>query len=227
MQTMTIKTISYALLLSLTALLSACDTIKLKQSVGYNIGAYIDDVDGKSYEQVANRWDYQHKALLYVYRPHSQWSADEIESPSFYVNEERVFNIIDNGYTWLELEPGTHEIVMRRPLFGFEGAFGIDIRRIADIALGVEAGKVYYMRYSEELPVPVIENDNENLGLAVQGDGPLQLVTTLVAKSELSQLYLMDEGQRTIYMARPEEDELEDIFDGTAKKEEKKWYWPF
>lgn len=221
------KTLSYLLLLGVFSTLTACDTIKLKQSIGHDVGAYIDDVDGKAFEQVANRWDYQNKALLYIYRPHSQWSADEVESPSFYINEERVFNIIDNGYTWIEMEPGAYEIIMRRPLFGFEGAFGIDIRRIADMMVGVEAGKVYYLRYSEVLPVPVIEGDDESLELAVQGDGPLQMVTTKVAKSEIVNTYLMDEGQRTLSLPEQEPDELEDIFSGGAEKEEKSWWWPF
>lgn len=221
------KTSSYLLLLGVLGALTACDTIKLKQSIGYDIGAYVDDVDGKAFEQVANRWDYQNKALLYIYRPHSQWAADEVESPSFYLNEERVFNIIDSGYTWFEMEPGNYEVVMRRPLFGFEGAFGIDIRRIADMALAVEAGKVYYLRYSEVLPVPVVEGDKESLQLAVQGDGPLQMVTTKVAKSEIVNTYLLDEGQRTLSLPEPEKDELEDIFEGTGKKEESSWWWPF
>ncbi len=104
-----------------SVLITTTGCLHIYQSLGHNFGAYIATVSGKEYSQVANRWDYESKALLYVYRPNSQWAADEVEAPSFYLDNERIFNIRANGYTWFELEPGEYEVIMRRPLMGLEG----------------------------------------------------------------------------------------------------------
>lgn len=211
--------------------------LHIYQSLGHNFGAYIATVSGKEYSQVGNRWDYENKALLYVYRPNSQWAADEIEAPSFYLDNERVFNIRANGYTWFELEPGQYEIVMRRPLMGLEGiateSFAFDLKRIAQMNLEVEADKVYFLRYSEIDP-PAIEFQlvEEDVPLS---DGPLALVATELAQNELALTRMLPEGGRFIKNKGPlSEDELEEVFDSRvinldeeAAEEENtmKWWW--
>ena len=199
---------------SVLILSSGC--IHIYQSIGHNFGAYIATVTGKEYSQVSNRWDYENKALLYVYRPNSQWAADEVEAPSFYLDDERIFNIRANGYTWFELEPGEYEVIMRRPLMGLEGinldGFEFDLKRIAQMNLSVEADKVYFLRYSEIDP-PSIEQQqiHEDVPLA---DGPLSLVTTDLAQNELEVTRMLPEGGRFIKSKGPlSEDELEEVFD--------------
>ena len=197
-------------------LLSTAGCLQIYQSIGHNFGAYIATVSGKEYSQVGNRWDYENKALLYVYRPNSQWGADEVESPSFYLDDERVFNIRANGYTWFELEPGEYEVVMRRPLMGLEGiatdSFEFDLKRIVQMNLAVEADKVYFLRYSEiDPPEPEHQTLEEDTPL---GDGPLMLVSTELAHNELAATRMLPEGGRFIKSQGPlSEDELEEVFD--------------
>ena len=165
----------------ISVLFSTSGCLHIYQSIGHNFGAYVATVSGKEYNQVGNRWDYENKALLYVYRPNSQWAADEVEAPSFYIDDERVFNIRANGYTWFELEPGDYEVIMRRPLMGLEGinldGFEFDLSRIAQMNLSVEADRVYFLRYSEIEP-PEIEDQTIEEDIPL-GDGPLLLVSTL------------------------------------------------
>lgn len=218
-------------------LINTSGCLHIYQSLGHNFGAYIATVSGKEYSQVGNRWDYENKALLYVYRPNSQWAADEVEAPSFYLEDERVFNIRANGYTWFELEPGEYEVVMRRPLMGLEGiateSFEFDLSRIAQMNLSVEADKVYFLRYSEIDP-PELEHQTLKEDMPL-GDGPLMLVSTDLAHTELAATRMLPEGGRFIKSkADLSEDELEEVFDSRVidlSKEEPedtntmKWWW--
>ncbi|WP_435653265.1 DUF2846 domain-containing protein [Bermanella sp. WJH001] len=218
-------------------LINTSGCLHIYQSLGHNFGAYIATVSGKEYSQVGNRWDYENKALLYVYRPNSQWAADEVEAPSFYLEDERVFNIRANGYTWFELEPGEYEVVMRRPLMGLEGiateSFEFDLSRIAQMNLSVEADKVYFLRYSEIDP-PELEHQTLKEDMPL-GDGPLMLVSTDLAHSELAATRMLPEGGRFIKSKGAlSEDELEEVFDSRVidlSQEEPedtntmKWWW--
>ena len=209
-----IKIILNFFLISVLSLTSGC--LQIYQSIGHNFGAYVATVSGKEYNQVGNRWDYENKALLYVYRPNSQWAADEVEAPSFYIDDERVFNIRANGYTWFELEPGDYEVIMRRPLMGLEGinldGFEFDLSRIAQMNLSVEADKVYFLRYSEIEP-PEIEDQTLEEDVPL-GDGPLLLVSTDLAQNEMEATRMLPEGGRFIKSKGPlSEDELEEVFD--------------
>ena len=194
------------------------------QSLGHNFGAYIATVSGKEYSQV-------------VYRPDSEWASDEIEAPSFYLDDERIFNIRANGYTWFELEPGEYEVVMRRPLMGLEGiatdSFEFDLKRIAQMNLAVEADNVYFLRYSEIDP-PELEHQTLEEDMPL-GDGPLMLVSTDLAHNELEVTRMLPEGGRFIKSQGPlSEDELEEVFDSRVidlSEEEQedsntmKWWW--
>jgi len=218
-------------------LISTSGCLHIYQSLGHNFGAYIATVSGKEYSQVGNRWDYENKALLYVYRPDSEWASDEIEAPSFYLDDERIFNIRANGYTWFELEPGEYEVVMRRPLMGLEGiatdSFEFDLKRIAQMNLAVEADNVYFLRYSEIDP-PELEHQTLKEDMPL-GDGPLMLVSTDLAHNELAVTRMLPEGGRFIKSQGPlTEDELEEVFDSRVidlSEEEQedsntmKWWW--
>ena len=218
-------------------LINTSGCLHIYQSLGHNFGAYIATVSGKEYSQVGNRWDYENKALLYVYRPNSQWAADEVEAPSFYLEDERVFNIRANGYTWFELEPGEYEVVMRRPLMGLEGiateSFEFDLSRNAQVDLSVEADKVYFLRDSEIDP-PELEYQTLKEDMPL-GDGPLMLVSTDLAHTELATTRMLPEGGRFIKSKSDlSEDELEEVFDSRVidlSEEEPedtntmKWWW--
>ena len=162
-----IRTLS--LLVTSLWLLSGCTVY---HSLGDSFGSYVSEPDGQNFKPVGYRWDYEHTALVYIYRPASEWAMDELESPSFNIDDERLFNMKGGGYTWYEMEPGTYDFVVRRGIFGFEGVGDLVFRTYSDFDLNLEAGKVYYLRYSEVDPQNMVMLEDGSLG----GDGPLQLV---------------------------------------------------
>lgn len=204
-----IKKLSVSLCLLALCAVSGCT---IHQSIGDNFGSYVAAPDGQEFRPVGYRWDYENTALLYVYRPASEWSMDELETPSFNVNDERLFNIKGGGYTWYELKPGAYDVVVRRGVFGLEGIEWFEIKRVAELAFEAKAGKVYYFRYSEIDP-PVIDPDLEEIPL---GDGPLQLVAPSRALAELKDMPMIHKGRGLLAAREVKVDEdLEEIFDAT------------
>lgn len=209
-----IKKLSVSVCVFALLALSGCT---VHQSIGDNYGSYVAAPDGQDFKPVGYRWDYEHTALLYVYRPATEWSMDELETPSFNVNGERLFNIKGGGYTWYEMEPGSYDILVRRGIFGLEGVGSFEIKRIAEIAFEAKAGKVYYFRYSEIDP-PVIDPDLEEIPL---GDGPLQLVAPSRALAELKEVQMIHHGRGLLASleVKPNED-LQSVFDASFEDEE-------
>jgi hypothetical protein len=157
--------------LGLVVLTSGCTVY---QSIGKSVGSFLHPVSGHDFVHIDNdQWN-QKNALIYFYRTHSQWAADEIEAPSVYVDDKHYFNIRNDSFTWLEVSPGERHIAMRRPLLGLEGLNSFSLSLIADATLRVEAGRVYYLRYNEliapEQPHPDLDPEHP----LAQGD--LQLV---------------------------------------------------
>ncbi len=184
-------------ILQLTALscvslfLVACDNFRI--NTFDHFGAYpkwLFGADGHEYKSVGYRWDYERNALLYVYRPATRWSMDEVEAPSFNVNGKRLFNIKGGSYTWYELEPGKYDFLVRRGIFGIEG-LGPLMKTYSDFSLNVKAGKVYYLRYSEIDPQGIIMTEDGLPG----GDGPLQLVGSDMAVPEIKETNMMHHGR--------------------------------
>ena len=229
-----IKIVSLVAAAGLLALLQGCT---IHHSIGDNFGSFVSEPDGQAFKPVGPRWDYENTALLYVYRPATQWSMDELETPSFNVNDERLFNLKGGAYTWYEMEPGQYNVVMRRGLMGLEGVGSLVIKTLARLQLDVQAGKVYYLRYSEIDP-PKIKPDLETNPV---GDGPLQMVAPSMALSELPVTRLLHRGRdRLKPLPKPEDKALQQVFDGQLeageapsdgararpKTKEEDW-WPF
>ena len=201
------------LMSSALLLLSGCT---VHQSIGDSFGSYVSEPDGQSFKPVGYRWDYEHTALLYVYRPASQWAMDELESPSFNVNGERLFNIKGGGYTWYEMKPGAYDLVIRRGILGFEGVNSFVIRQVARLELDVSAGKVYYLRYSEIDP-PAVNPDGDTFP---QGDGPLQLVAPALALAELPETRMIHHGRGLLQpVPSAEEEAMQSVFSGEVPQE--------
>ena len=165
----------------LIAMLGGC---KIYQSIGKSTGAFLWPVHGNKFAHISNsQWSSKTNGLIYFYRPHSDWAAEELEAPSVYVDDSHYFNLRNNGYTWLEVRPGKRHIAMRRPLFGLEGLNSFSLSEIANAELEIEAGKVYYLRYSEvskpKLLNPDLDPDSP------WGQGDLQLVQSDVAYPEI------------------------------------------
>lgn len=182
-------------LLLLTALMLPACTVY--QSVGHNFGSFVSAPNGQDFQPVGYRWDYEHTALIYVYRPASTWADDELEAPSFYLNNERLFNIKGDGYTWYELKPGNHEIKILRPLLGLEGIEVADVidftlKMVTELDLNAKAGEVYYLRYSE------VDKDAAKFVDMTFHDNPLQVVTPDIALVEIQQTNMLDDGRGLI-----------------------------
>ncbi|MCM0612585.1 DUF2846 domain-containing protein [Marinobacter sediminum] len=145
------------------------------QSIGKSTGAFLHPVSGHDFVHIPNdEWN-RKNALIYFYRTHSQWAADEIEAPSVYIDDAHYFNLRNDSYTWLEVSPGERQIAMRRPLLGLEGMNSFSLSLIADAALKVEAGRIYYLRYNELTEPEQAHPDLDPEHPLAQGD--LQLVT--------------------------------------------------
>lgn len=191
---------------ALAATLGACSSIHI--TTFDNFGSYpkwLFAPKGQYYKSVGYRWDYERHALIYVYRPATEWSMDEVEAPSLNVNDERLFNFKGGGYTWYEMEPGEYEFKVRRGIFGFEGVGELVFRTYSDFSLNVEAGKVYYLRYSEVDPQNMIINADGSVG----GDGPLQLVGHDLAVKEMNKTRLIHHGRELIHAKQRDVEEDE------------------
>ncbi|MDO6823345.1 DUF2846 domain-containing protein [Marinobacter sp. 1_MG-2023] len=144
-------------------------------SIGKSVGSFLHPVSGHDFVHLDNdEWDSRH-AVLYFYRTHSQWAEDEIESPSVYIDDTHYFNIRNNSFTWLVVNPGERHLAMRRPLLGLEGLNSFSLSLIADATLTVEPGRIYYLRYNElSEPTQMHPELDPEHPLA---EGHLQLVT--------------------------------------------------
>jgi len=186
--------IRIVLLLLSVLMLPSCT---IYQSIGHNFGSFVSAPNGQDFQPVGYRWDYEHTALIYVYRPASTWANDELEAPSFYLNDERLFNIKGDGYTWYELKPGNHDVKIRRPLGGLEGIHVHDVvdftlKMVTELQLNAKAGTVYYLRYSE------VDKDAAKFADMTFHKNPLQVVTPEVALAEIQQTSMLDEGRKLI-----------------------------
>lgn len=189
--------IRIGLLMLMAVLLPGCT---IYHAIGDSFGSYVSPPDGQEFQPVGYRWDYEHTALIYVYRPASTWANDELESPSFYMNDERLFNIKGDGYTWYELKPGTHNIIIRRPLLGLSGirvddVVDFSLKEVALLELNAQAGQVYYLRYSE------VDKDAALFKDMTFHKNPLELVTPEVALSEIKETQMIHKGRGLIAAA--------------------------
>lgn len=195
--------------LALALMASGCT---IHHSIGDSFGSGVSQPKGQDFKPVGARWDFQNHALLYVYRPSSQWANDELEAPSFNVNEQRLFNIKGGAYTWYELKPGEYDVVMRRGLLGLEGFNDYVLNTVAQLSLEVRAGQAYYLRYSEIDPPEETTLTANELKI---GNGPLQLVSTELALAELESTKMLHHGRRLLNPKEVAEDqELQRVFDG-------------
>ena len=188
---------------AVSAMIAGCSSVHI--TTFDNFGSYpkwLFSPKGQYYKSVGYRWDYEKYALVYIYRPATEWSMDEVEAPSLNVNGERLFNFKGGGYTWYEMEPGTYDFVVRRGIFGFEGVGNLVFRTYSDFDLNLEAGKGYYLRYSEVDPQNMVMLEDGSLG----GDGPLQLVGHDLAVSEMNDTRLHHHGRELIRAKARDED---------------------
>jgi len=247
MKTRVPSVLSFLRPLAVVFLLLALSGCTVYQSIGKSVGSYLHPVSGPDFVHIANdKWD-RRNALLYFYRPHSQWAADEIEAPSVYIDDKHYFNLRNDSYTWLEVSPGERHIAMRRPLLGLEGLNSFSLSLIADATLQVEPGQIYYLRYNElsepEKRHPELDPEHP------LAQGELQLVTrdyAMQAEEIVSTRFLnsdllapnhaatsiveatedVDYERRMTLLEEERELEIERLKE-EGKYESASWFWPF
>jgi len=162
-------------------------------STGRNLGSYyFPNTNGQLFEELeSHEWDSDANALVYFYRPESQWASEELEAPSYYINDEIIFNLRGGSYTHVELPAGSYDFAVRKgvlPLLGWEAfddklMMAWDFNLQADFGLELDAGSITYIRHSEEV-LPAIRHsqldDDDEMSTA-----DVQLVEQEQAMSEL------------------------------------------
>ncbi|WP_036190249.1 DUF2846 domain-containing protein [Marinobacter lipolyticus] len=232
------------MLLSVLVLVSGCTVY---QSIGKSVGSFLHPVAGHDFVHIGNdQWN-QGNALIYFYRTHSQWAADEIEAPSVYIDDTHYFNIRNDSFTWLEVSPGERHIAMRRPLLGLEGLNSFSLSLIADATLEVESGRIYYLRYNELSEPEQAHPDLDPEHPLAQGDLQLvsrayamratELVSTRFLNSDLlapnhAATSIVETTEDVNYERRmvllEEERELEiERLKEAGKYHAPSWFWPF
>lgn len=208
-------------IVSMTLGLSGC---RIYQSLGKSIpGSWLHPVNGPEYT-LPEDVDMENHAMLVIYRPHSQWASEEIESPSFYIDDTREFGIKNNAHYWFEVEPGARHLVIRRPLLGLEGTNHFSLRIISDFTVNLKAGGTYFLRYSELTPPPMDKAVTEEEPI---GDGALYLIPEALAYNDLLTTKFDKQSGRflTYKMEYHEPIKYEEL--QAQKDDGSRWYWPF
>ena len=162
-------------------------------STGRNFGSYyFPNETGRPFEELKpDEWNSEENGLIYFYRPYSQWADEEIEAPSYYLNDELVFNLRSGSWTVVELPAGSYDFAVRKsflPMLGFESfddklMMAFDMNLQADVGLEIDPGKIFYIRHSEEsLPKqlhPELAPDDE------MASADVQLVSRELAMEEM------------------------------------------
>ncbi len=233
---------AFLLTLLTLVLVSGCTVY---QSFGKSSGNFIRSVNGPSFQPVpSDEWYQEEHALVYFYRPDSNWARQELTAPSFYVDDRHYFNMRGNAYTWLEMHAGERQFDIRRPFVGFEGLGG-SFDHILEATVELEAGEIYYLRYSEvDSPAsvhPALDDDHP------MASGDAVLVDEETALEEIgqtrfleSQLLALNSAGRSIayfnrlYEFERREEQLkkereEEIERMKARGDYRsaRWYWPF
>lgn len=171
------------ILLALVAVLTTgCAGIKI--GVPDTPGAFISAVEGKTFEPM-DTLD-PRNAMIYVYRPATQWGYEEVQAPTFFVDGQQLFGLKSGAYSWIEVHGGRYDFYARRPL-GM-----LFLKTIFELPLEIEGGRNYYFRYSETRPV-IIEEIADNPEQYVQGES-IQQVPEAFALREMKHLRLDQAG---------------------------------
>ncbi len=216
------KSITLVLIALITVNLSGC---RIYQSLGKSIpGSWLHPVNGPEFS-LPEDVDMENHALLVIYRPHSQWASEEIESPSFYIDDEREFGIKNDAFYWFEVEPGKRHLVIRRPLLGLEGTSHFSLRIISDFNVDLKAGQTYYLRYSELTAPPMDKALSEEEPM---GDGAMFLIPEVLAQRDILTTQFDDQSGRFLtYKMEYHEPERYEELQEQKNHGKSKWYWPF
>lgn len=201
-------------------------------STGRNFGSYyLPNETGRPFEELKDtEWNPEENGLIYFYRPYSQWADEEVEAPSYYLNDELVFNLRSGSWTVVELPAGSYDFAVRKsflPMLGFESfddklMMAFDMNLQADIGLEIDPGKIFYIRHSEEsLPKqlhPDLAPDDE------MASADVQLVSRDLAMEEMPHTRFLDHT----FWTSNDSDQAEELLNG--EMQDYGWFsviWPW
>jgi hypothetical protein len=124
-------------------------------------------------------------AIVYVYRPRSEWSDNEVQAPGFFVNGQFISGLKSGSYFWFEVPSSHYYFNAKRPLAV------VYLKTIFEADVSFEGGQNYYFRYDEASLGPEVPAKGATL-LVV---GPLNQIPEAQALPEIAQTRSMGVGK--------------------------------
>lgn len=166
---------------------STADSTLLKPLVW---GSFLFPVKGEFFKPVLPTDS--RNAIVYVYRPQSDWNDQEVQAPGFFLNGQFLSGLKSGSYFWFEIPASSYYFNAKRPLSFFY------LTTIFESDVHFEGGKSYYFRYDEERPGP----DKPAKGAALLVVGPLQQMPPSQGLAEIAQTRSMGAG--SVLLADPQ-----------------------
>lgn len=133
-------------------------------------------------------------AIVYVYRPQSDWNDQEIQTPVFFINGELISGLKSGSYFWFEVPASNYNFTAKR------GITFIYFSTIFDTDATFVGGERYYFRYDEENLGP----KKPAKGSALLVLGPLHQQPESQALLEITQTRSMGVGRVLMADAQPQ-----------------------
>lgn len=155
-------------------------------------GSFLFPAKGKFFRPVLGTDS--RNAIVYVYRPQSEWSDDEVQAPGFFLNGQHLSGLKSGSYFWFEVPASYYYFNAKRPLAI------VYLTTIFEANVNFEGGKRYYFRYDEENPGP----SKPAKGAAMLVVGPLHQVPESEALPEIRQTRAMGPGRVVLADEQPQ-----------------------
>lgn len=157
---------------------------------GFSVGSWVNQQPGQYFKLVKPQ--HQNAAVLYLYRPDSQWNRQEIIAQSFFLNGKRIPSLISNHYYWIELAEGDYKLSLSRPLTV------LHFQKPLSAHFSVKAGQQYFLKYEEEQ-----FRGGPNGGEELLRVGPLMQMPTRQALKEIGMTQLKSPGLNYVAQITP------------------------
>ncbi|MFN3586304.1 MAG: DUF2846 domain-containing protein [Moraxellaceae bacterium] len=158
----------------------AFETTMLKPLV---MGSFMFPAKGKLFQPLIPTDS--RNAIVYVFRPASDWNDQEIQAPGFFLNGQFISGLKSGSYFWFEVPASEYYFTARRPLGP------VYLKTIFEANVFFEGNKSYYFRYDEENPGPK-EPAKDSAMLVV---GPIRQMPENQALAEIRQTRVMGVGK--------------------------------
>jgi hypothetical protein len=133
-------------------------------------------------------------AIIYVYRPQTDWNDQEVQSPGFFLDGQFLSGLKSGSYFWFEVPASQYYFNAKRPLAI------IYLKTIFEAEVFFEGNKSYFFRYDEENPGPKkVVKDSAMLAV-----GPLKQMSEAQALSEIRETRVMGVGKVFLADTQPD-----------------------